>query len=154
MRCCRRHPQCGCRKRIVYPTKFNCVDVCTESEVEHVHPSHTTVMKHHLVKNTHVFPHSTSVVNTTNSVNLYGGSPQVPRPPRPNVPGPSPFVGGAMMPPMGSGMGSAPGQVAGTMSPGMNQGMGMGMNPGQVAGVTSPNMGTGMQNWNQGGKWC
>lgn len=102
---------CGCNKQVVYPVKHNCVHCCTESEVEHIHPSHTTVMNHHLIKNKHVFPHSTSTVNTCNSVDVYGGSFNVPNPPMANA---------------GFGPGN---QVAGAMSPGMwhgaNHGMGM-----------------------------
>ncbi|WP_138417043.1 CotD family spore coat protein [Aquibacillus sediminis] len=119
---------CGCPKpmdTVVYPTKYNEVHTCSENEVKHVHPSHTNVVNHHLTKNTHVYPHSTSYDSTFESVDVYGGSYQVPRPPRPNVgagpmpgPGVSPQAGpmpgpgvppqagpmpgpGAPMPPMG-----------------------------------------------------
>lgn len=68
----------------------------SESTVNHVHPSHTTVMNHHTVKNNHVFPHSTSVQNTTNSVDNYGGSFNVPA-------GPGNQVAGANYPGMGPG---------------------------------------------------
>ncbi|WP_163971136.1 CotD family spore coat protein [Oceanobacillus halotolerans] len=96
-----------CPRRIVYPTKHNMVHHCTHDMVEHVHPSHTTVMNHHLTKNKHVYPHSTSVVNTANSVDVYGGSYQVPAPPRP-TPGVGPVAGpGAGVP------GAVPGPVPG-----------------------------------------
>ncbi|TXL64528.1 spore coat protein [Cerasibacillus terrae] len=100
-----RPPRCG-PKQIVYPTKCNTVHHCTQSEVQHIHPSHTTVMNHHLVKNTHLYPHSTSYENTVNSVDVYGGSYQVP-----NNPG---MVGGAMN----------PGMVGGAMNPGTGNGYG------------------------------
>ncbi|WP_330949615.1 CotD family spore coat protein [Virgibacillus sp. MG-45] len=130
----------GCPKQIVYPVKQYCVQHCTESEVEHVHPSHTTVMNHHLIKNKHVFPYSTSVQNTVDSVDIYGGTFPVPYPPRP-TPGVTPSqVAGAMQP------GMPPGQVAGVMQPGM----GPGMPPGQVAGAMQP----GMPHWKQKNKWC
>jgi len=101
-------PNCKCPKCIVYPVKENVVHKCTEETVEHIHPSHTTVMNHHLVKNKHFYPHSTSVQNTYNSVDEYGGSF--------NVPGNQ--VGGAMSPGMGPGN-----QVGGAMQPGMPGGM-------------------------------
>ncbi|MFD2630142.1 CotD family spore coat protein [Oceanobacillus kapialis] len=117
-----RHCGCGCQrpKQVVHPTKYNCVNQYSESVVEHIHPSHTTVMNHHLVKNKHFYPHSTSVQNTANSVNEYGGSFNVPAPGQ---------VAGAMSPGMGPN-----GQVAGAMSPGMGPN-------GQVAGAMSPGMG-------------
>lgn len=93
-------PQCGCPKRIVYPVKHNCVHHCTESEVEHIHPSHTTVMNHHLVKNKHVFPHSTSVENTCSSVDVFGGRFHTSRPPMGGMMGPGTYTAGAMDPGM------------------------------------------------------
>ncbi|RDW19733.1 spore coat protein [Oceanobacillus chungangensis] len=120
-----RHCRCHtCQKTIVHPTKFNCIENCSESVVNQVHPSHTTIMNHHLVKNNHVFPHSTSVQNTTNSVDQYGGSFEVPSPGQ---------VAGAMMPGYGPG-----GQVAGAMMPGYGPG-------GQVAGAMMPGYGPGGQ---------
>ncbi|WP_018933749.1 CotD family spore coat protein [Gracilibacillus lacisalsi] len=58
---------------VVYPTKTNEVHTCSESEVKHIHPSHTTCVNHHLVKNTHYYPHTTSYQNTVDQVNVYGG---------------------------------------------------------------------------------
>ncbi|MDY0406407.1 CotD family spore coat protein [Virgibacillus sp. 179-BFC.A HS] len=70
---------CACHpRRIVYPVKQNCVHCCTESEIEHVHPEHTTFMNHHVIKNRHVFPKTASVQNTCSSVNMYGGPAQMP----------------------------------------------------------------------------
>ncbi|MCJ0932429.1 spore coat protein [Virgibacillus halodenitrificans] len=131
-------PHCGCPKQIVYPTKHNCVNNFSESQVDHIHPSHTTIMNHHLIKNKHMYPHSTSVQNTTNSVDVYGGSFNVPAPGQ---------VAGAMSP--GMGPGAAPGQVAGAMSPGM----GPGYAPGQVAGAMDPGM-YGPHHWKKPNKWC
>lgn len=101
---------CGCPNQIVYPTKYDTVHNCFETEVDHIHPSHTTVMNHHLIKNKHIYPHSTSVQNTYDSVNMYGGSFEVPNP------GPG-FVAGAMSP-------GGSGAVAGAMYPGGGPGMG------------------------------
>lgn len=70
-------PQCGCpvcTKKVVHPVKENVVNKYTEEVVKHVHPSHTTVCNHHLIKNKHYFPHSTSVANTCKSVDEYAGS--------------------------------------------------------------------------------
>ena len=139
----RHRPGCGCHscKTIVHPTKYNCVNQYSESTVNHVHPSHTTIMNHHTVKNNHVFPHSTSVQNTTNSVDTYGGSFNVPSGPN--------QVGGAMSP--GNGPGN---QVAGNY-PGMGQGH---CGPGNhVAGAMQPGMGPGHcgpNHWKKPNKWC
>src|SRR5690625_1812643 len=88
-------PNCGC-KEIVYPVKQNVVHTCSEETVKHIHPSHTTVVNHHLVKNEHIYPHSTSFENTFNEVNVFGGAPQTMAPF-----GPGGQVGGAMSPGMG-----------------------------------------------------
>lgn len=152
-----RRPHCGCRpKQVVHPVKENVVHCCSEEVVNHIHPSHTTVMNHHLVKNVHEFPHSTSVANTFNEVDVLGPAYNTPRPPM----GAPTSVAGAMSPPYGPGM-AGPGmggQVAGATSPGMQMGYG----PGQVAGATSPGMNmpygpgqvAGAQHWNKGNKWC
>lgn len=130
-------PHCGCPKcpkKVVHPVKENVVHHCTEETVKHIHPSHTTVMNHHLVKNKHVFPHSTSVANTYNSVDEYGGSF--------NIPGNQ--VGGAMSPGMGYGN-----QVGGAMSPGY----GGYNNHNHVGGAMHP--GKGMHHHcKKPNKWC
>jgi len=59
-------------KEIVYPVKHNVVDCYSNETVKHVHPSHTTFVNHHLVRNEHIYPHSTSVKNTRRSVNVFG----------------------------------------------------------------------------------
>lgn len=134
---------CGCQscQTIVHPTKHNCVNQCSESTVNHVHPSHTTIMNHHVVKNKHFYPHSTSVQNTTNSVDQYGGSFNVPAQNQ---------VAGAFSPPGGMGnMGQGPngnGQVMGATSPGMCQGSN---GNGQVMGSMDQG-----NHWKKHGKWC
>lgn len=164
----RHRPNCGCPKCVVHPTKHNVVHHCTEETIQHVHPSHTTIMNHHLIKNNHVFPHSTSVQNTVNSVDQFGGAFNVPSGPGMMGPGPGPGqVAGAMDPGMmGPGMG--PG-----MAPGMGQGIGPGMmnpvlgnnqSPNQVAGAMDPGMNPGMgpmgnqgmgpNNWKKPNNWC
>lgn len=133
-----RKPCCGCQKpvkEIVYPVKQNTVHCCSEETIKHVHPSHTTVMNHHLIKNEHVYPHTTSFGNTVNQVNMYGG------------PGPGSQVAGAMSPGMWPGMGPG-GQVAGAMQPGCGMGPG-----GQVAGAMNPGM-MGMHPCKKPHKWC
>lgn len=70
----RRNRRNCCPKEIVHPVKQQVVNCCSEETVKHIHPSHTTVVNHHLVKNEHIFPHSTSVQNQWNSVDVYGGS--------------------------------------------------------------------------------
>ncbi|HAM82081.1 CotD family spore coat protein [Ornithinibacillus bavariensis] len=126
-------PHCGCKKTIVHPTICNVVQNCTEEFVEHIHPSHTTVMNHHHIHNQHVFPHSTSVVNTVDSSNSFGGAFEVPSSPGVMGPGVGP---GMLGPGIGPGMGVAPG-TAGMMGPGMGPG-GM-MGPGMGFGPTGVN---------------
>lgn len=146
----RHGPHCGCHacKTIVYPTKHNCVNKYSESTVNHVHPSHTTIMDHHLVKNNHFFPHSTSVQPTWNSVDQFGGAYEVPAQPG-QVAGASSPPGG---PGYGPGMGQGPGQVMGAMQPGMGQGHHGHSHQGQVMGATQPGMHG--QQWQKKGKWC
>lgn len=113
----RRHkPFCGCTqpvKEIVHPVKENVVHCCSEETVKHIHPSHTHVMNHHLIKNEHYYPHSTSYGNTVNEVNVCGGAgpSQVAGAMSPGMPGTGGQVAGAM----NYGMMGAKGQVAGTM---------------------------------------
>ncbi|MBM7675228.1 CotD family spore coat protein [Gracilibacillus alcaliphilus] len=64
-------PRMGCRipeQTVVHPTKCNVVHTCSENVVNHIHPTHTTVVNHHL-PNQHYFPRSTSA----NQVNMNGG---------------------------------------------------------------------------------
>ncbi|SES65325.1 spore coat protein D [Oceanobacillus limi] len=76
-----RHRPHFCKpKQVVHPTKCNVVNTCSEETIQHIHPSHTTVMNHHLIKNEHVYPHSTSYGNTVNSVDVFGGAFNVPSP--------------------------------------------------------------------------
>ncbi|MFD2042985.1 CotD family spore coat protein [Ornithinibacillus salinisoli] len=122
----RPRPHCG-PKKIVHPTQCNVVHCCSEETVDQIHPSHTTVMNHHLIKNQHYYPHSTSVVNTVNSVDVFGGAY--------NVPSPGPGVGGPGV--GGPGVGG-PGMAGpGMAGPGMG-GPGMG-GPGMGGpGMTGP----------------
>ncbi|RLL43702.1 spore coat protein [Oceanobacillus piezotolerans] len=157
----RRHhgPHCGCPICIVHPTMVNNVHTCSESTVKQVHPSHTNVINHHLVKNVHTFPHSTSFENVTNSVDIMGPSYEVPTPPGQVAGVMSPGFGpGGMGPGFGPGYGPGamgpgfgPGQVAGAMTPGYGPGgMGPGFGPGQVAGAMQPGYG---KHWNKPHKW-
>lgn|SRR5690625_3638554 len=59
-------------KEIVYPVQNNVVHKCTEEVVKHIHPMHTTVVNHHLIKNEHLYPHTTSVENTFDEVDMFG----------------------------------------------------------------------------------
>ncbi|WLV25466.1 spore coat protein [Aciduricibacillus chroicocephali] len=109
---------CGCGpKRIVHPTKHEVVNCCTEEMVEHIHPIHTTVCNHHIIKNQHVFPHTVSQEQSVEEVNMTA-------PVGPGMMGPGmvdpgmmgPGMGGPGM--MGPGMGG-PGMVGpGMMGPG------------------------------------
>src|SRR5690625_2556523 len=105
---CHHGSHCGCQRKVVYPVKNNVVHSHSVDTVEHIHPSHTTHVNHHLTRNVHVYPHSNSFANTNNSVNVYGGSFQVPnRPPFGGGPGFGPTVGPASNP--GPGPGCGPG---------------------------------------------
>lgn len=135
----RRNCGCGCQQSpIIHPTKHNCVHHCTESVVEHIHPSHTTVMNHHVVKNKHVFPHSTSVKNTCSNVDEFGGSFNTPP---------------QMSPGFGPGNGNNnSNQVAGAM----DQGMGHGNNHhhNNWNNHNHCNNNHGPKHWNKPNKWC
>src|SRR5690625_4481625 len=150
-RCGCPRPNCGCPvKEVIHPVKCNVVHCNSEETIKHVHPSHTTVVNHHLIKNEHVFPHSTSFENTVNEVDVFGGAFNT------TPAGPGSQVGGAMSPPpMGSGN-----QVGG---PGMGTGRPpFGSMPGQVGGAMSPGMCHGSHHHGVGGvghgkkppKWC
>lgn len=94
---------CNCQqpvKEIVYPVKEDVVHKCSEETVKHIHPSHTTIVNHHLVKNEHLFPHTTSVVNTFDEMNVMGTSTG------PSGMGPGAGFGPGMSPGMGPGLGS------------------------------------------------
>lgn len=94
------HPHCGCgrpKNPIVHPVKENVVHHCTEETVQHVHPSHTTVKNHHIIKNEHVYPHSTSTENSCEYVDINNG-------PNNMTAGPGNEVAGAMYPGMYPGM--------------------------------------------------
>ncbi|MBM7569868.1 CotD family spore coat protein [Aquibacillus albus] len=140
----RHHKPFGCPKpvdTVVYPTKYNEVHTCSESNVKHVHPAHTNVVNHHLVKNIHEYPHSTSYGNTVDSVNIYGGSYEVPSPPRPNVQptppfGPGPGAGGPAGGPGPGAVGPAGGPGPGSVGPTAGPGPGVGPVPG--SGPISP----------------
>lgn len=101
----RRHcrPQCGCQKparEIMHPVKENVVNCCSEETIRHVHPSHTTVVNNHLIRNEHVYPHTTSYEDRVREVDVQGTS-------------------------TGPGSGGGPGsgsQVGGAMNPGGQQG--------------------------------
>lgn len=132
----RRHGNC-CPKQKVYPTQQNVVNCCSEETVQHIHPSHTTVVNHHMIKNEHVYPHSTSYKNQVNSVDVYGGSFNTP----PNQ------VGGAMQGP-GQGMGMN-NQVGGMMQGHGGQHHHMQQKPCNQHGMVQ-----GTSNHKKPNKWC
>ncbi len=157
---------CGCpTNQVVHPTQENVVHQCSEETVQHIHPSHTTVVNHHLIKNQHVYPHSTSVQNTVNSVDEFGGAFNVPAAPGQVAGAFDPGLG-AGVPGYGMGPGAAPGQVAGAFDPGAVAGAGTGLGgwggtPTQVAGAMDPGLGygapsagLGAQQWKKPKKWC
>ncbi|WP_067836426.1 CotD family spore coat protein [Amphibacillus sediminis] len=67
--CC----QTGPVQTIVCPTKHQHVNTCSQSHVNYVHPTHTTVTDHHTIHNTHYYPQTTSYGQTVNQTNVYGG---------------------------------------------------------------------------------
>lgn len=78
---CGPHPA----NQVIHPTKQCVVHNCIEHDVTQVHPTHTTTVNHHLIKNHHVYPQTNSVENTVESMNVNGG--------------PGNQVAGAMSPP-------------------------------------------------------
>ena|SRR5690554_2541166 len=105
--CCR---PCG-EKTIVHPTRCNQTQSCSESIVNHVHPSHTNHLNTHFIRNRHFFPHTTSQQNRVVQLNEFGGSG------RPPVGGPGFNQGGAF----GQGFGFNQGGAFGQCGP-FNQG--------------------------------
>src|SRR5699024_4944539 len=71
-----RGKSCGCNNQvsptrdIVYPTKEKVVKTYSDETVRHIHPTHTTVVNCHTVKNEHLYPQTTSYENVTNEVNV------------------------------------------------------------------------------------
>lgn len=71
---------CGCKGRcdckrpreIVYPTKNDVKNCYTEETVKHIHPSHTTIVNNHTIKNEHLFPHTTSCENRVREIDVRG----------------------------------------------------------------------------------
>ncbi|MFD1018443.1 CotD family spore coat protein [Thalassobacillus hwangdonensis] len=113
-----KHMNCGCpqvspAQQVVHPTKHCVKHNFYKQDVNHIYPTHTTVMNHHLTENKHFFPQTQSVENTFNQTNTFMPPQQV----SPAMQGPRPPMG-----PGGPG-----GQVAGAQT---------GMGPGsQVAGA-------------------
>lgn len=71
-----RRPRPSCQqqvKTIVCPTQNKCVNTCSCSQVNYVHPIHTTVMDQHTVQNKHFYPQTTSWEQNVNQTNVYGG---------------------------------------------------------------------------------
>lgn len=73
-----RRLRCGCRgncrcgKEIVYPTREEVKNTYSEETVKHIHPSHTTVINHHTIRNEHFYPHSTSFEERVREVDVRG----------------------------------------------------------------------------------
>ena len=69
-----RRPNCqGPVKTIVCPTKHKCVNTQSFSNVNYVHPTHTTITDYHTVQNTHFYPQTTSWQQVVNQTNVFGG---------------------------------------------------------------------------------
>ncbi|MFG6114566.1 CotD family spore coat protein [Halobacillus sp. MO56] len=128
--------QTGPRQQVVCPTRHCVQNNYFQNEVDYIHPTHTTIMNHHLTRNMHHFPQTQSVMDTFDSEDVF-----MP-PQRPEMTGPmgmGPQVAGAETgprPPMGMGPQVAGAQMGPTPSMGM---MPQGMGP-QVAGVENGNM--------------
>lgn len=71
---------CGCRgkchchqpKQIVYPVREEVKNRYSEETVQHIHPSHTTIVNNHTIRNEHSYPHTTSYENRVNEVDVRG----------------------------------------------------------------------------------
>lgn len=55
---------------IMYPAMNNTVNTYSSTLVPHVHPQHTTVVNHHVMKHAHLYPQTTSYANTASNVDL------------------------------------------------------------------------------------
>jgi spore coat protein D len=66
-------------QNIVYPTKHCVKNNFIPHQVNHIHPTHTTIHNHHMVKHNHFYPHTQSVVDSVSNqhVNMGPGSPQM-----------------------------------------------------------------------------
>ncbi|WP_102027235.1 CotD family spore coat protein [Salirhabdus sp. Marseille-P4669] len=79
-KCCRPRPTAlSPAETVVHPTKHCVKNNFIPHEVNHIHPTHTTIQNHHVVKNNHFYPHTQSVVNSVNTqhVNMGPGRPQM-----------------------------------------------------------------------------
>src|SRR5699024_3715622 len=59
-------------KQVVYPVKEDVKHRYTEETVRHVHPSHTTFVNNHTIRNEHVYPHTTSYETIVEEVDVKG----------------------------------------------------------------------------------
>lgn len=55
---------------IMHPAMNNTVNTYSSTLVPHVHPQHTTIVNHHVMKHAHLYPQSTSYANTSSNVDL------------------------------------------------------------------------------------
>lgn len=69
-----RNKECGCKNtnEIVYPVRENVEHICSEETVRHIHPSHTTVVNHHTIRNEHFYPETRSYEREVNETNVHG----------------------------------------------------------------------------------
>ncbi|CEI81681.1 Inner spore coat protein D [Oceanobacillus oncorhynchi] len=66
----------------VSPTKQYVKTNVSNTEVKHVHPSHTTNVNKHMTTHKHYFPHTESVVNDIKEQHVMCGKPHHPCPPQ------------------------------------------------------------------------
>lgn len=112
---------------IIHPAMNNTVNTFSSTLVPHVHPQHTTIVNHHVMKHAHLYPQTTSYANTTSNVDLgtatgigpvggFGGVQPMPLP--------APIYGGMMnggMMQTPSGTFSGTGTISGTYTAGATQ---------------------------------
>ncbi|GAB2558754.1 CotD family spore coat protein [Gracilibacillus alcaliphilus] len=70
----------------VSPTKQYVKTNISNTEVAHIHPSHTTNVNKHMTTHKHYFPHTESVVNDVQEQHVMCGKPHHPCPPCPPCP--------------------------------------------------------------------
>lgn len=66
--------RCNCEKKIVYPTREEVKNRYTEETVNHIFPTHTTVVNNHTIRNVYSYPHSTSYETRVREVDVRGGA--------------------------------------------------------------------------------
>ena len=69
---CKGKCRCNDTRDIVYPTRKEVKNTYSEETINHIHPSHTTVINHHTIRNVHFYPHTTSYEERVREIDVRG----------------------------------------------------------------------------------